>query len=237
MPYKLNIRILPVGEAGLGLDAVLKVVVKGREEVDAGKALYLVNGTDGLAHGLTGADVLVDEADGGGMFASAENNLVECLRNSDATTALTSDGLVAIAAKDGTTDNIDTLVATSPGATELLQVVPVVLVQIVVLRTDVGHEESLLLGRTVPLVVACRTHVATIVARLHIVEGGDRIRYVAVWRKSKILTLTLAVGMVLGEIPADSQRDTQGFGIPRLVGIALQWGDILTEPDIGEIVL
>jgi hypothetical protein len=128
---------------------------------------------------------------------------------------------MTITTKDGTTDNINTVIATSPGATQLLQVVPVILVQVMVLRTDIGHEECLFLSRTVPLVVTSRTHVTTVVARLHIVESSDWIMRIFIWHKRDTLTLTLTIGMILGEIPRHGKGDTHSLGIPYFISITL----------------
>ena len=151
--------------------------------------LYLVNGTDGLVHGLRRAVVVVNKTDGCRILARAEHYFIKGLRNGDTTTALATNGLMTIATEHGTTHNIDTVVTLSPCTAEHFQIVPVAPVQFAVLRTDIGHEERFLLCPLAPFVITRRTHVTTRIARLHVVEGGDGIADLLVRMESHTLTL------------------------------------------------
>ena len=62
-----------------------------------------------------------------------------------------------------------------PVTASLLQLFPVASVQVMVLRTDIGHVETLLHGLLVPFVVRRRTDVPAVIARMLIVVRGHGI--------------------------------------------------------------
>ena len=75
-----------------------------------------------------------------------------------------------------------------------------------VLRTDIRKEERLRHGCRVPFVVARRTHVAAVVARVVIVVVGGAWRHVGVLSKHFSRALVLAVGVGLRQVPRHPVR-------------------------------
>ena len=64
---------------------------------------------------------------------------------------------------DRSADDVDGPIFPGPRTTLDFQVIPLVFVQSVVLRTDIRKEERLVHGPAIPLVVTCRTHVASVI--------------------------------------------------------------------------
>ena len=133
---------LPVSEVSTGLHCRFRPVIQLMEEVDTCQFFYLIHATHSLLHRLALTFIIVDKADGSRILTHTEHNLIESLGDSD--TSRTRTYLLMLrASQQGTTDDVNLAIFASPLATEQLQIVPVVLVKIVVLRTDVCHEERL----------------------------------------------------------------------------------------------
>lgn len=96
------------------------------------------------------------------------------------------------AAEDRTADDIYPVVTLCPCTAQHLQVIPVTTIQFAVLRTDVRHQERLLLCPLIPFVITGGTHVPTTVPRLHIVERGDGIVHILIGMKGNTPTFVTA---------------------------------------------
>ena len=93
--------------------------------------------------------------------------------------AMLAHGVVALAVEYGSRHDVYLSIASCPVPACLFQVFPVALVQVAVLRADVGHQESLLLRLVRPLVVARRAHVSSLIATLtlpYVGVGGPWLR-------------------------------------------------------------
>ena len=158
---------VPIAQIGLFFYLFLDVVGQLREEVEPGKALYLINAADVTAHVARGALVLVEEAEGMAVVALfAEHDLEKGFGHDD---AVAPDGAVLAVVEHGAADDVEAVIALCPGAALQLDIVPRASIESVMLGTDVGEEERLLLCLAVPLVVARRTHVTAVKARAAVV--------------------------------------------------------------------
>jgi len=198
-------------------NAVLQLVVEGGGEVDARQALYVVDGAGNALQAHLLAVVAEHEADGLGLALTAHDDLEESVGHPDvaaADGARRGGGVV-----DGAADDVDGAVFAGPVAALNLQVVPLIFVQGVVLRTDVRKQERLGHRLCVPLVVARRTHVAAVVARRVVVVVGGTRADLHILCEHLLRALVLAVGVALRQVPRHP------VGIPCLLvirgGIAL----------------
>ena len=116
---------------------------------------------------------------------------------------LLADGGVLATVEDGAGDDIHLAVFLGPATALHLHLVPVSGVEAVVLRTHIRHQEALVHGLLVPTVVSGGAHVATVVARLHIVVGRHavRLRHFVVGMELHALALNVTVGVCCDELP------------------------------------
>ena len=216
-------RMLPLPEVGVGFYPVLCFVVEGGVEVDAREALHVVDGAGGAGKGDFLAVVIHHEADGLGGVRAAHHHLEESVGHVHASAA---DGLcLGTIVIDGAADDVDGAVLTRPVAAEHLQRVPLVFVQVVVLRTDIGEEKRLSHGLCVPLVVARGAHVAAVVARVEIVVVGGAGADVGVLAEHLARALVAAVGVAFRQVPRHPVGAARLAVIRR--GVALASQDLL----------
>ena len=108
----------------------------------------------------------------------------------------------------------------------LLQLFPGAGIEVVRLRTDVGHQKRLALRLLAPLVVARGAQVAAVVARTYVVfVGGARRIHISVFLKLDAVALVGTRGVVGGEHPCHPVRQAC-FGIvaAHVARAVEQWG-------------
>lgn len=176
---------------------VLNGVVQIWKEVDARHALNVIHTFAVVADVATARLVVEVEADGLPLpVALGEKYFVKPVGYGH---VVGTDGL-RIVRHNRAADDVQTSVFSCPITGFLLQRVPVALVEVVVLRTDVRQVETLLHGRLVPLHVAGGCHVAAVVPRARVVAEGRTNPVDGRVRVEMVGTVHVAVRFILGEL-------------------------------------
>ena len=93
-----------------------------------------------------------------------------------------------------------------------------------VLRTDIGQQEGFFHRITVPFVVACRTHVSTVVARVVVVvSSGSRCFHLLVLTEGIVLALHTSLGMSGRQVPCHPVGQLRLLVVAHDVALPLQY--------------
>ena len=203
----------------MGFHLVLDGVGECGEEVDAGNALYLVDGVVVEVSLLVALGISDDDAEGFGGALQTEHDLEEGFGDSH---GIVANGGVPALHPHRTADNIYLAILACPLAAVHLQAVPQAAVELGMLRTDVEQREGVVHGCPIPLVVACGTHVTARPSAASIVLGGGAGQGTVVVVMEVAETLQRAVGMGCRELPRHPVGTACLWVIGGDVGRALQ---------------
>ena len=165
----------PIAQIVFRFHISFHIVWQSREEVHGSDAFHLVHRVDILVALVVAGFVLVDEAYGTGIAAlhAGKNHFEEGIGDAYLE-RLAYVTILWSAVVDGAAHYVDGF-HLCPAAASLLQLLPVATVQIVVLRTDVGHVETLVHSTPMVLVVAGRAHVSPIPSATGIFLCSNRL--------------------------------------------------------------
>ena len=192
------------------------------EEVEAGEVFDFVHASDVVTHGVSSVLVFIEETDGF-CFASFadEHHFEESIRHRHVVLAHRTSRLMD---ENGTCHDVNLSIRLRPIAAFLLQFLPVVLVEVAVLRTDVGHEKGVVLCLLRPFVVGSRAHVTSLIAAPAFTDVAvecARLRHVLIFQEL-FQTRIGTVGVGCRQRPTDPCRAARLGIVGGDVGVALQ---------------
>ena len=168
MRYASGDFLLPLVDIGFCLYLFLDVIRKFGEEIVAGDTLHLIYRVDEVFFLQSGSTlVATDKADGLRILAGAEDNLEESIRHHHL--ILTQFAMLLIQ-EYWTADDIDLTIFLSPGTALLFYAIPDSRIQSMGLRTHIGHQEAFVHSLLVPLVIASRTEMTSIITAVVVIS-------------------------------------------------------------------
>ena len=148
-------------DIGFCLYLFLDVIRKFGEEVVAGDTLHIIYRVDEVLFLQAGSSlVATDKTDGLRILASSEDYLEESIRHHHL--VLTQFAMLLIQ-ENRTAYDIYLTVFLCPGTTLLFDTIPDARIQGMGLGTHIGHQETLVHSLLIPLVIASRTEMTSII--------------------------------------------------------------------------
>lgn len=205
------------------LNGILHVVRKLMEEVQTRSLFHLSHATHVIGNGLKSGCVLIEKSTGKGAAALVVRDvdyLEKGIRNSYPVLA---HGMECVGAEDRASHDINTVETLRPFSASLFQIFPVLLVEVSVLRADIGHEESVFLSLVGPFVVLCGTHVSSLVttfAFAYVAVQGTWSRYLSVLEEFVSATRIFTICMGSGQQPSHPVGAKGAHVVGSRIGIA-----------------
>ena len=165
-PYKVPLVELvrgkhPIIDIFLRFYALLHLIGQSRKEIDGGDTLHLINRVHISIKRMIARCVFINKTDRLRMVAQRQHHLKKRFGNYH---FMLANGFMRAIIQNRSAHNVHSPALLCPLPARLFQLLPVAPVQVVVLRTNVGHVKTLDHSQARPFIIACGTHVPAVIA-------------------------------------------------------------------------